>query len=259
MPNASSNQAGTGNSTATPAAPRVLISLATYNERENLPALVQEIHSQVPSADILVIDDNSPDGTGRLADGLAAQGHRVHVLHRPGKLGLGTAILAAVRYAIEHDYDLFINMDADFSHPPRYLPALLEGMRDHDVMIGSRYIPGGGTVNWPFSRRFMSRAVNVLVRLLLRIPARDTSGAYRCYRVGTLRAIDLDHFLSRGYSFQEEMLHHCHRAGCRLGETPIVFENRRAGTSKVGIQESVRSLAILVWLGLRSLVRPNAR
>jgi dolichol-phosphate mannosyltransferase len=237
----------------------VLVSLATYNERDNLPALMREIHAQAPSADILVIDDNSPDGTGQLADELAAQDARVRVLHRPGKLGLGTAILAAVRYAIEQDYDLFVNMDADFSHPPRYLPALLDGMGDHDIMIGSRYIPGGGTLNWPWSRRFLSRAVNVLVRLLLRIPARDTSGAYRCYRVAKLRTIDLDHFLSRGYSFQEEMLHRCYRAGCRLGETPIVFENRRAGSSKVGIQESARSLAILLWLGIRSLLRLDGR
>ncbi|HEV3443152.1 MAG TPA: glycosyltransferase, partial [Gemmataceae bacterium] len=129
--------------------PRLLVSLATYNERDNLSALIRDIHTFAPHADVLVIDDNSPDGTGKLADELAAQDPRIHVLHRPGKQGLGTALLAAMNYALTHGYDLMANMDADFSHHPRYLPALLAGMDQHDVMIGSRYIPGGGTVNWP--------------------------------------------------------------------------------------------------------------
>ena len=147
------------------ASARILVSLATYNERDNLAPLLAEIQKDVPSAELLVIDDNSPDGTGRLADELAADNPRLHVLHRPGKLGLGTAILAGMRYALEHDYDLFVNMDADFSHHPRYLPALLAGMDRHDVMIGSRYVPGGGSENWPLSRRLMSRGVNALVAL----------------------------------------------------------------------------------------------
>src|SRR5438093_1161742 len=133
--------------------PRLLICMATYKERENLAPLIQEIHKVVPAADILVIDDNSPDGTGELANELAAADPRIHVLHRPGKLGLGTAILAAMRYAMDRDYEYLVNMDADFSHHPRYLPALLAGMKDQDVMIGSRYIPGGGAVNWPLSRQ----------------------------------------------------------------------------------------------------------
>ena len=232
---------------------RTLVSLATYNERDNLAPLVHEIHTALPGADVLVIDDNSPDGTGKLADDLAAADPRVHVLHRPGKLGLGTAILAAVRHALEHDYEFLVNMDADFSHHPRYLPALLAGMDRHDVMIGSRYIPGGGAVGWPASRRLLSWGVNALVRLLLRIPAHDTSGAYRCYRVATLRRTELNHLLSRGYSFQQELLYRCRRAGARLGETPILFENRRAGASKVNPREAARSLAVLLWIGLRAL------
>src|SRR5207245_623002 len=144
--------------------------------------LVTEIHSVVPSADVLVIDDNSPDGTGAIADQLASDDKRVHVLHRSGKLGLGTAILAGAQYAIDNGYDFFLNMDADFSHHPRYLPQLLAGMQDHDVMIGSRYVAGGGVVNWPLSRRFMSRGINLLVRCLFRLPVRDASGGYRCYR-----------------------------------------------------------------------------
>jgi dolichol-phosphate mannosyltransferase len=230
--------------------PRLLVSLATYNEKDNLPKLIDDIHTVVPWADILVIDDNSPDGTGQVADERAAADPRIKVLHRPGKLGLGTAILDGMRFAMQHDYDLLLNMDADFSHHPRYLPAILAGMQKHDVMVGSRYIPGGGTAGWPFTRRMMSWGVGTVVRLLLRIPARDTSGAYRCYRVSKLREIDLDAVVSRGYSFQQEMLWRCHTVGCKIGETPIFFENRRAGKSKVNPQEAVRSMGVILWLGI---------
>jgi dolichol-phosphate mannosyltransferase len=229
---------------------RTLIALATYNERDNLAPLLAEIHKTVPAAELLVIDDNSPDGTGRLADELAAGNPYLHVLHRPGKLGLGTAILAAMHYALEHDFDLFVNMDADFSHHPRYLPALLAGMDDEDVMIGSRYVPGGGSENWPLSRRLMSRSINALVSLLMRIPARDCSGAYRCYRVSKLREAQLERVRSRGYSFQQEVLYRCRKAGCKIGETPILFENRRAGKSKVNIREAIRSIAMIFRIGV---------
>jgi dolichol-phosphate mannosyltransferase len=235
------------------APPRILVGLATYKERENLAPLIKEIHAFLPAADVLVIDDNSPDGTGELADELASADSRIHVLHRAGKLGLGTAILAGMRWAMEHGYDLYVTMDADFSHHPRYLPALVAGMDDHDLMIGSRYVPGGGTVNWPLSRRLMSQGVNLLVRFLMRIPARDTSGGYRCYRVEQLRRTQLDRLLSHGYSFQEEVLYRCRQAGCRIGETPIVFEDRRAGTSKVNPGEAVRSMSLIVWLGLKAM------
>jgi dolichol-phosphate mannosyltransferase len=228
------------------------VSLATYNERDNLAPLLWEVQKTLPAAEVLVIDDNSPDGTGRLADELAARNPQVHVLHRPGKLGLGTATLAAMRYAMEHGYDYCINMDADFSHHPRYLPALLAGMDRHDVMIGSRYVPGGGTENWPLSRRLISRSVNGLVRLLMRLPPHDCSGAYRCYRVSKLREARLDQVVSRGYSFQQEVLYRCRKAGCRLGEVPIVFENRRAGASKVNLGEAVRSLSVLAFLGVHA-------
>jgi dolichol-phosphate mannosyltransferase len=232
---------------------RALVSMATYNERENLADLVREIRLFAPQADVLVIDDNSPDGTGQLANELAAADSRIHVIHRAGKLGLGTAILTGMRYALEHGYDLFVNMDADFSHHPRYLPPLLAGMNRHDLMIGSRYVPGGGTVGWPLSRKIMSGGVNLLVRLLMRIPARDTSGGYRCYRTDLLRRTDLGHLVSHGYSFQQEVLYRCRQAGARIGETPILFEDRRAGSSKVNPKEVVRSLGIILWLGLQAL------
>jgi dolichol-phosphate mannosyltransferase len=230
----------------------VLIGIATYKERENLAALVRDIHQVVPQVDILITDDNSPDGTGQLADELAAADPRVRVNHRPGKLGLGTAILAGMQYAMQHDYDLFVCMDADFSHHPRYLPALLAGMSKKDVMIGSRYIPGGGTVNWPLTRKLISAGVNMLCRMLMRLPAHDTSGGFRCYRVAKLRQTDLAHLWSHGYSFQEEVLFRCRQAGSRIGETPIIFEDRRAGSSKVDPRESIRSLSVLVLLGVQS-------
>src|SRR5262249_41981537 len=211
--------------------------------------------AQLPEAHILVIDDNSPDGTGQVADEAAAADTRVHVLHRPGKLGLGTAILEAMRYAIEHDYEFLINMDADFSHHPRYLPAIVDGMKSFDVMIGSRYVSGGGAVGWPLSRRLISRSLNLLVRLSMGIGARDASGAYRCYRVAKLRETDLTNLLSKGYSFQQEILYRCRLADCRIGETPIIFENRRAGSSKVNPAEAVRSMAVILWLGMTALLK----
>ncbi len=232
--------------------PRILVSLATYNEAANIANLIDEIHKFVPHAHILVIDDNSPDGTGRIVDDLAARDSRIHVLHRPGKLGLGTATLAAMQYAMDHDYDYLQNMDADGQHPPRYLPHLIAGMNKYDVMIGSRYTKGGGTENWPLPRKIMSQSVNMLVRFLFRMPVKDASGAFRCYRVSKLREAHLERTKSRGYSFQQEVLFRCHKAGCRLGEYPILFENRRGGASKVNRKEAVRSISMILYLGLRN-------
>jgi dolichol-phosphate mannosyltransferase len=226
----------------------VLIALATYNERDSLEPLVREIQAVAPAAHLLITDDNSPDGTGLVADALAANDPRVHVVHRPGKLGLGTAHLGAVGYAIGRGYELLVTMDADSSHRPQYLPALLDGMADHDVMIGSRYVPGGGVENWPIYRVWTSRLTNLLMRLILPMPARDTSGGFRCYSVALLRRVELDGFLSKGYSFQQEMLQRCVLAGARVGETPIVFVDRQAGRSKAGLGEIVRSLTTLVRL-----------
>jgi len=239
-------------------ASRVLIALATYQEHDNLAPLIREIHAFVPQAHVLVIDDNSPDGTGHLADELAAADSRVHVLHRSGKLGLGTAVLEAIAFAVGHHYELFVTMDADFSHPPRYLPNLLAGMRRHDLMIGSRYVPGGGAENWVWTRRLLSAGVNGLVRLLMRIPARDNSGNYRCYRVAKLQEADLTK-LSHGYSFCEEVLFRCHQAGMHIGETPILFESRRSGSSKVNPAEALRSLGVLVWIGLGAMFNGSRR
>jgi len=253
VPNAEPSAAVATPPGSPPPEPRLLVSLATYNEAANIAALIADIHQYVPQADILVIDDNSPDGTGRIVEEMRAKDPRIHAIHRPGKLGLGTATLAAMRYAIDHDYDLLQNMDADGQHPPRYLPGILAGMSKYDVMIGSRYTKGGGTQNWPLPRRVISQAVNLLVRFLFRMPVKDASGAYRCYRVSKLKEAHLERTRSRGYSFQQEVLFRCHKAGCRLGEYPILFENRRGGASKVNRKEALRSIGMILYLGLRNL------
>ena len=196
-----------------PPTPRTLITVATYNEIENLPTLVQEVLTIVPAAHLLVIDDNSPDGTGDWCDRQAQHDPRVHCLHRAGKLGLGTATIAGMQYGIDNEFDYVLNMDADFSHHPRYLPALIAGMDPPggpqvDVMIGSRYVSGGGTKDWPLKRKLMSRGVNLYARMMLGLRTRDCSGAFRCYRVSMLEKINFAAIRSRGYSFQEEILWH---------------------------------------------------
>jgi dolichol-phosphate mannosyltransferase len=240
------------------ATPKMLISLATYNEAGNLKPLVEEILRNAPGASILVIDDNSPDGTGKIADELQANLPDFHVLHRPGKLGLGTATVAAMRFAVEHGFDYLLNLDADFSHPPRYIPALLAGMADHDIMIGSRYVKGGGVDgDFNLKRKLMSGGINWYARLLLGLKTRDNSGSFRCYRVSKLAEINLDRIRSRGYSYLEEILFLCRQAGCRMGETPILFENRRTGYSKINPREVVEALLVIFQLGVaRILKRP---
>ncbi|MCI0359333.1 MAG: polyprenol monophosphomannose synthase [Planctomycetaceae bacterium] len=230
--------------------PRTLVTIATYNELENLPGLVEAIFAVAPRAEILVIDDNSPDGTGSWCDRQAKDEPRLACLHRSGKQGLGTATIAGMRYAIEHRYDYVLNMDADFSHHPRYIPALLDAMEQADVAIGSRYCPGGGVRDWPFQRRFMSWAVNTYARLMLGLSARDTSGAFRCYRVSLLSKLDFAAIVSRGYSFQEEILWRLARLGARMVETPIVFADRERGQSKINRHEALAALRILFRLGL---------
>jgi dolichol-phosphate mannosyltransferase len=235
----------------TQAEPRLLVSLATYNEAGNLQPLVENIRQYAPRSSILVIDDNSPDGTGKIADELAANLPEIHVIHRAGKLGLGTAMLEAITFAVQNRYDYLLNLDADFSHPPRFIPALLEGMRDYDVMIGSRYVPGGGVEGgFNLKRKFMSSGINLYARTLLGLSSKDNSGAFRCYRVSKLAEIDLRRVRSRGYSFQEEILFWCKEVGCQIGETPILFENRRSGVSKINMREAASALWIIMQLGL---------
>lgn len=238
-----------------PQAERTLVTIATYNEIESLPALVDAIWEIAPQVDILVIDDNSPDGTGRWCDERAASEPRLFCLHRAGKLGLGTATIAGMKYAMEQGYDLVVNMDADFSHHPRYIPALLAGMDSADVTIGSRYVPGGGVKDWPLKRRLMSWAVNTYARGLLGLRPRDCSGAFRCFRVDVLRKLDFNSIQSRGYSFQEEILWLLKRAGARFAEIPIVFTDREKGKSKINSREALAALGIIFRLGIKNWLR----
>ncbi len=230
---------------------KLLVCLATYNEALNLAPLVDEIRKFAPQASILVVDDNSPDGTGQIADQLCGNQPNIYVIHRAGKLGLGTATIAAMKFAIEHNFTFLLNLDADFSHPPRFIPALLSGMADHDIMIGSRYIKGGGVEGgFNLKRRLMSGGINWYARLFLGLRTRDNSGSFRCYRTADLAQIDLDRIRSRGYSYLEEILFLCAQNGCRMGETPILFENRRAGYSKINLREVVEALLVIFRLGV---------
>ena len=237
----------------------LIVTLCTYNEIENLPKLIPEIHAVEPDAHILVIDDGSPDGTGTLADQLAEADERIHVLHRAGKLGLGTATIAGFRYAIDNNYKLLINMDADFSHHPRHISELQACLESADVGVGSRYVPGGGVVGWSWTRHLMSRSINLYARLLLGLPNKDNSGSYRCYRVEKLAELDFDQLRSRGYSFQEEILYMCRDIGCSFQETPITFEDRRFGTSKINSKESVVAVWIIFRLAIDRIFRRRVR
>ncbi len=240
-----------------PNAEKTLVTTATYNEIDNLPLLVDEVFRHAPNVDLLVIDDGSPDGTGEWCDRKSQEDPRLRVLHRQGKLGLGTAIVAGMRYAIEHGYRYALNLDADFSHHPKYLPELIAGMEPPggpplDVMIGSRYVPGGGIEGWPIKRYLMSRSVNFYARCLLGLKPKDCSGGYRCYRVSRLAELDFDGMLSHGYSFQEEILWMLKRQGCRIGETPIVFVDRIRGSSKINSREAWNALWVIMALGARN-------
>ena len=230
---------------------RTLVVVPTYNERENIERLAREILGTLPGARLLVVDDASPDGTGEVVRGLARENARVSLLPRPGKLGLGTAYLAGFRAAIEEGYEAVVTMDADFSHDPRHLPSLVEGLRDRDVMVGSRYMRGGGIRNWGVLRWILSAGANLLSRLLLRLPVRDATSGFRAYRCEALRRLDLSSIHSSGYAFLEEVLFLCHRGGLRIGETPILFVDRRAGRSKISRKEIFAAAANLFRLALR--------
>lgn len=212
---------------------KTVIIIPTYNEYENLRPLLTTIFSYAPDTDILIVDDNSPDGTGTLADELSEQDTRIHVLHREGKLGLGTAYVAGFKYAIANGYDAAFEMDADFSHDPRYLPDFLKAIEQADLVIGSRYIRGGSTPNWSLLRRLISGCGNIYARFMLGIPVHDCTAGFRCYRRQVLEYMELDSIQSQGYAFQIELAYRVMRLGFRMVEIPIVFIDRRVGKSKM--------------------------
>jgi len=226
---------------------RTLVILPTYDEAENVLPLSRDILAVDPSLEILVVDDNSPDGTGDLVEGARRSESRLHLLRRPEKLGLGSAYLAGFRYGLDHDYDQILTMDCDGSHHPRHLPAILSAMEQHDMVIGSRYVPGGGIVNWPWHRRALSFLANFYARTLLRLPVNDVTAGFRCYRRRVLESVDPFAVSASGYSFLEEMCWRVHRGGFRIGESPIVFEQRTRGVSKIDSSEIYRAaLHVLV-------------
>ena len=212
---------------------RVLVVIPTYNERDNLERIVGRTRTAVPDADILVADDNSPDGTGELADKLADDDTHVHVLHRPGKEGLGAAYLAGFRWALDRGYGVLVEMDADGSHRPEDLPRMLTALEDADLVLGSRYVPGGTVVNWPWHRLVLSRGGNTYARLALGVPLRDITGGYRAFRRETLVGLGLDGVESQGYCFQVDLAWRAVRGGFRVVEVPITFVERELGTSKM--------------------------
>jgi dolichol-phosphate mannosyltransferase len=212
---------------------RSLIVIPTYNERENIAGLIDDVLRFAPTTDVLIIDDNSPDGTGQVVDVISARLPQVHALHRPGKLGLGTAYVRGFQYAIEQGYDLVFEMDADYSHDPKYLPSFFAMAQQADLVIGSRYIKGGGTPNWSALRKFISGGGNRFARFMLHIPTHDCTSGYRCYRTSALRTIDLNLIRAQGYAFQVEMAYVFWKRKFRVREVPIVFMDRRVGKSKM--------------------------
>jgi dolichol-phosphate mannosyltransferase len=224
------------------------VIIPTYNESENLERLARLILDLPLGPEVIVVDDNSPDGTGQIADRLAAEDGRMHVIHRPGKLGLGTAYVAGFRRALSLGVECIITMDADFSHHPRYIPVLVAHSNGAQVVVGSRYVQGGGTRYCSLKRRLLSRGANGFARLMLGLEARDCTAGFRCYRRRALEAIDLDAILSDGYSFLVEMLYQCQRRGYRIAEVPIIFEDRRHGVSKISRQEIFKAIYTVLRL-----------
>lgn len=233
---------------------RALVIIPTYNERENLPRLIPAVLSQHPGIEILVVDDSSPDGTGQLADEMAASEPRLHVVHRGGKLGLGTAYITGFHWGLERPYDYMLEMDADFSHDPNHLPQFLDAIQNFDVVLGSRYLHGRVTVvNWPIARLLLSYFANVYARWVTGLPLADATGGFKCFRREVLQAIELERVESNGYAFQIEMSFRAWKKGFRLGEIPIMFVDRDIGESKMSkriVREAVWRVWRLRWLSL---------
>jgi dolichol-phosphate mannosyltransferase len=230
---------------------RALVIIPTYNEAANIATIVGRVRAAVPDADILVADDNSPDGTGHIADELSATDKAVHVLHRPGKQGLGAAYLAGFRWGLDRDYDVLVEMDADGSHRPEELPRLLTALHHADLVLGSRWVTGGRVVNWPKSRELLSRGGSAYSRLMLRLPVRDVTGGYRAFRARTLQGIGLDEVQSQGYCFQVDLLRRTVQHGFTVTEVPITFVEREHGVSKMSRAIVIEALWRVTTWGLK--------
>lgn len=224
------------------------VIIPTYNESENIALLIGELHTFCPDLAIIVVDDNSPDGTGKILDSLAARDDRIFPQHRPAKLGLGTAHIAGMKFALSRKFEPILTMDADFSHAPRFVPAMIQAVSTNDLVIGSRYVPGGGTLHCSAARKALSRGANLFARSMLGLQAHDTTAGFRAYRRGVLESIPLDDIVSNGYSFLIEMLYQCQKQGWTIGEVPIIFEDRQRGSSKISRQEIFKALGTVMRL-----------
>ena len=234
-------------------AQRVLVIVPTYDERENLPITLDRIRAAVPFVDVLVADDASPDGTGEIADAWAARDEHVHVLHRPGKAGLGAAYIDGFRWGLAHGYDVLVEMDADGSHQPEQLPSLLERIADGaDLVLGSRWVPGGSVLNWPRHREVLSRGGNLYARLALGMPVKDATGGYRAYRRTVLDSLALEDVASQGYCFQVDLAWRAVLAGLRVEEVPITFVERERGASKMSQAIVAEALLRVTQWGVRN-------
>ena len=233
----------------------VLVVIPTYDERENIGPIIARLHAAVPDADVLVVDDNSPDGTGELADALAAADPRISVLHRTAKDGLGAAYLAGFAQALGGPHQVVVEMDADGSHAPEDLPALLDALRDADLVLGSRYVPGGAVRNWPAHREWLSRGGNLYSRLALGVPIQDITGGYRAFRRQVLEELDLGEVASQGYCFQVDVAYRAVLAGFRVREVPITFVERERGASKMSRSIVTEALWLVTRWGAQRLLR----
>ncbi len=232
---------------------RALIIFPTYNEKDNIETIVHAVLPLDPRIHVLIVDDNSPDGTGKIADRLAQQEEKVHVLHRTAKEGLGRAYIAGFKWAIENKYDYIFEMDADFSHGPEYIKTFLKQIKDYDLVIGSRYISGVNVINWPMSRLLLSYFANMYSRIITGMPIRDATGGYKCFRREVLESINLDSVHSSGYSFQIEMNMRVWKKGFRIKEIPIVFIDRVAGSSKMSKRIMREAIWMVWWLRIKSI------
>ncbi len=240
-------------------AERAIVIVPTYNERDNIARLIPPVLEKDPRLEVLVVDDASPDGTGQIVDEMAAQNPRVHVLHREGKMGLGTAYLAGFRWGLDHGYDYVFEMDADFSHDPNHLPQFLDAIKDADLVLGSRYRKGKVTVvNWPMTRLILSYFANFYARTVTGLPLEDSTGGFKCFRRSVLETIDLDAVRSNGYAFQIEMSFRAWKKGFRIVEIPIVFVDRTEGESKMSrkiVREAVWMVWRLRWLSITGQIK----
>jgi dolichol-phosphate mannosyltransferase len=225
---------------------KTLVIIPTYNESENIGRIVPLVLGKHPSINVLIVDDNSPDGTGRIADSMSKENDRVFVIHRQNKAGLGTAYLTGFKFALDKGYDLIFEMDCDFSHDPEYIPHFLDAVQNADLVLGSRYISGVNVINWPMSRLLLSYYANVYSRIVTGLPVKDATGGFKCFRREVLEAIELDQVKSNGYSFQIEMSFRAWKKGFRIKEIPIVFEDRKEGQSKMS-KKIVREAIWMVW------------